>query len=127
MKNEPKRRASSAHPLALEQHVTALRACTICPKMHRPAVSGGPVLSKVITVGQAPGTKEPVLGRPFAWTAGAILLILGIAGFVPPLAPAENDPLRIAAGVGGAHLLGLLPVAPGLLVMRRELTAGSPD
>jgi len=57
----------------LEEHVTALRACTICPKMHRPAVSGGPVLSKVITVGQAPGAKEPVLGRPFAWTAGKTL------------------------------------------------------
>ena len=41
--------------------------------MHRPAVSGGPVWSRVITVGQAPGTKEPVLGRPFAWTAGKTL------------------------------------------------------
>jgi uracil-DNA glycosylase len=27
----------------------------------------------VITVGQAPGTKEPILGRPFAWTAGKTL------------------------------------------------------
>lgn len=26
-----------------------------------------------MTVGQAPGTKEPVLGRPFAWTAGKTL------------------------------------------------------
>jgi uracil-DNA glycosylase len=41
--------------------------------MHRPAVSGGPVWSRVISVGQAPGTKEPVLGRPFAWTAGKTL------------------------------------------------------
>jgi len=41
--------------------------------MHRPAVSGGAVVSRVITVGQAPGTKEPVLGRPFAWTAGKTL------------------------------------------------------
>ena len=41
--------------------------------MHRPAVSGGAVLSRVISVGQAPGTKEPVLGRPFAWTAGKTL------------------------------------------------------
>ncbi len=53
--------------------VTRLRACTICPKMHRPAVSGGAVVSRVISVGQAPGTKEPVLGRPFAWTAGRTL------------------------------------------------------
>ncbi len=41
--------------------------------MHRPAVSGGAVVSRVISVGQAPGTKEPVLGRPFAWTAGKTL------------------------------------------------------
>jgi uracil-DNA glycosylase len=33
-------------------------------------VSGGPILSRVMLVGQAPGVKEPVLGRPFAWTAG---------------------------------------------------------
>ncbi len=38
--------------------------------MHKPVVSGGAVVSKVILVGQAPGVKEPVLGRPFAWTAG---------------------------------------------------------
>ena len=41
--------------------------------MHKPVVSGGPVLSKVVLVGQAPGDKEPVLGRPFAWTAGRTL------------------------------------------------------
>ena len=38
--------------------------------MHKPVVTGGPVMSKVILVGQAPGVKEPLLGRPFAWTAG---------------------------------------------------------
>ncbi|MBI5239407.1 MAG: uracil-DNA glycosylase family protein [Elusimicrobia bacterium] len=41
--------------------------------MHPPVVSGGPVISKVILVGQAPGDKEPKLGRPFAWTAGKTL------------------------------------------------------
>lgn len=41
--------------------------------MLRPAVSGGAVVSRVISVGQAPGSKEPVLGRPFAWTAGKTL------------------------------------------------------
>lgn len=41
--------------------------------MHKPVVSGGPVWSKVMLVGQAPGDKEPVLGRPFAWTAGKTL------------------------------------------------------
>lgn len=38
--------------------------------MHRPAVSGGPVDSDILLVGQAPGDKEPLMGRPFAWTAG---------------------------------------------------------
>ena len=41
--------------------------------MHPPVVSGGAVVSKVMLVGQAPGDKEPRLGRPFAWTAGKTL------------------------------------------------------
>ena len=57
----------------LDALVTKLRACTLCPKMHRPAVSGGAVVSRVMSVGQAPGVKEPVAGRPFAWTAGRTL------------------------------------------------------
>jgi uracil-DNA glycosylase len=38
--------------------------------MGKPVVMGRPAASKVLLVGQAPGDKEPVLGRPFAWTAG---------------------------------------------------------
>ena len=38
-----------------------------------PPVSGGPVVSRVMLVGQAPGVREPVFGRPFAWTAGKTL------------------------------------------------------
>jgi uracil-DNA glycosylase len=38
--------------------------------MHYPVVVGPPVVSKILLVGQAPGDKEPALGRPFAWTAG---------------------------------------------------------
>jgi uracil-DNA glycosylase len=38
--------------------------------MHGPVVIGPPVRSKILLVGQAPGDKEPALGRPFAWTAG---------------------------------------------------------
>ncbi len=38
--------------------------------MFRPPIVGGAVISKVLLVGQAPGDKEPALGRPFAWTAG---------------------------------------------------------
>jgi len=41
--------------------------------MHAPVVVGRPVASRVILVGQAPGDKEPKLGRPFAWTAGKTL------------------------------------------------------
>ena len=41
--------------------------------MFRPVVYGRPVASQVLLVGQAPGDKEPKLGRPFAWTAGKTL------------------------------------------------------
>lgn len=41
--------------------------------MHKPVVVGRPVPGRVILVGQAPGDKEPRLGRPFAWTAGKTL------------------------------------------------------
>lgn len=60
----------SATQTQLDRHVAALLRCTRCPKMYKPVVSGGAVVSRVILVGQAPGDKEPVLGRPFAWTAG---------------------------------------------------------
>jgi uracil-DNA glycosylase len=54
----------------LRQHVDSLCSCRKCPQMQSHPVSGGPVLSRVMLVGQAPGVKEPILGRPFAWTAG---------------------------------------------------------
>lgn len=38
--------------------------------MHKPVVVGLPVLSPVMLIGQAPGPRGPMLGRPFAWTAG---------------------------------------------------------
>lgn len=59
--------------VALEKHVGRLRNCRRCPLMHPPPVSGGAVLSKIILVGQAPGVREPVAGKPFAWTAGKTL------------------------------------------------------
>ena len=58
---------------SIEKHLAALCACERCPRMHRPAVVGRAVASRVILVGQAPGDKEPKLGRPFAWTAGKTL------------------------------------------------------
>jgi uracil-DNA glycosylase len=57
----------------LNAHVKKLRQCRKCRRMYPPVVSGGPVVSKVLLVGQAPGDKEPKLGRPFAWTAGKTL------------------------------------------------------
>lgn len=62
-----------ATPAQVRQHLARLAACTLCPKMHRPAVVGRPVVSRILLVGQAPGDKEPKLGRPFAWTAGKTL------------------------------------------------------
>ena len=41
--------------------------------MQSAPVTGNPVYSPVMLVGQAPGDKEPVRGRPFAWTAGKTL------------------------------------------------------
>lgn len=54
----------------IQEHQSALRACRRCPGMHHPVVVGPPVVSRILLVGQAPGDKEPALGRPFAWTAG---------------------------------------------------------
>lgn len=58
---------------AIKAHLARLQACTRCPQMHRPVVVGRPVASRVLLIGQAPGDKEPKLGRPFAWTAGKTL------------------------------------------------------
>jgi len=41
--------------------------------MTGPPVTGQPVVSPVLLLGQAPGDKEPKLQRPFAWTAGKTL------------------------------------------------------
>jgi uracil-DNA glycosylase len=48
--------------------------------MLKPVVVGRPVASRIILVGQAPGDREPVLGRPFAWTAGKTLFKWFAAG-----------------------------------------------
>ena len=58
---------------ALIEHQSALKACSSCPRMIGPPVVGQPIASPLLLVGQAPGDKEPALGRPFAWTAGKTL------------------------------------------------------
>ena len=65
--------SSSPSVSAVAKHLTALPACDPCSLMHKPVVVGRPVASRVLLVGQAPGDKEPKLGRPFAWTAGKTL------------------------------------------------------
>lgn len=64
---------ASSRLTVLRDHVTALHACRACPAMVGPVVSGQPVLSPVMLIGQAPGDKEGPAGRPFAWTAGKTL------------------------------------------------------
>jgi uracil-DNA glycosylase len=54
----------------LRRHVGRLRGCTTCPDMIRPVVTGMPVVSPVMLIGQAPGVREGPAGKPFAWTAG---------------------------------------------------------
>jgi uracil-DNA glycosylase len=56
--------------MTITEHYQRLMACNKCPLMAKPVVSGRPVMSKVLLVGQAPGIKEPIMGKPFAWTAG---------------------------------------------------------
>ncbi len=54
-------------------HQEALKNCARCPGMIGPVVMGHAVLSPVLLIGQAPGSKEGQLGKPFAWTAGKTL------------------------------------------------------
>lgn len=66
-------RGVSQQLIQLKRHVTRLRGCTACPDMIRPVVTGNPVVSPVMLIGQAPGVKEGPAGKPFAWTAGKTL------------------------------------------------------
>jgi uracil-DNA glycosylase len=50
-----------------------LRSCRKCSKVCGEAVHGPAIDSKVLIVGQAPGSHEGHLGKPFAFTAGKTL------------------------------------------------------
>jgi uracil-DNA glycosylase len=69
----PRLKTKTATTALLEAHVKELLGCRRCAAMLKPVVSGGAVVSRVMLVGQAPGDKEPLMGRPFAWTAGKTL------------------------------------------------------
>jgi uracil-DNA glycosylase len=52
---------------ALDHHLASLRRCRICPRVEPPPVAWRPeVAPRMVLVGQAPGPREPVRGRPFA-------------------------------------------------------------
>jgi uracil-DNA glycosylase len=57
----------------LDRHVAQLLRCRRCPRMKSTPVSGGAIVSDVMIIGQAPGPREPLLQRPFAYTAGKTL------------------------------------------------------
>jgi uracil-DNA glycosylase len=59
---------------ALDRHLAVVRACRLCPRVQPPPVAWRPeVAPRLLLVGQAPGPREPVAGRPFAFTAGTRL------------------------------------------------------
>lgn len=59
---------------ALDRHLARVRGCRICPAVEPPPVAARPeVWPRLMLVGQAPGPKEVVLQRPFAYTAGSRL------------------------------------------------------
>jgi len=57
----------------IKYHQSLLKECSQCPDMFGPPVVGNSVISPVMLVGQAPGDKEIVINKPFAWTAGKTL------------------------------------------------------
>jgi uracil-DNA glycosylase len=57
----------------IRAHQHVLQQCRLCPEMIPPVITGQAVKSEILLIGQAPGDREGVLGRPFAWTAGKTL------------------------------------------------------
>jgi uracil-DNA glycosylase len=51
-------------------HLEALFSCRACPGVQGEPVTGAVRGARVLLVGQAPGPREVVDRRPFAWTAG---------------------------------------------------------
>lgn len=59
---------------ALDHHLVQVRGCRICPTVEPPPVAARPeVWPRLMLVGQAPGPREVVEQRPFAYTAGSRL------------------------------------------------------
>ena len=64
---------TASRQTALNTLHAELETCRCCPKMIGPAVHSESVLSPVMLIGQAPGTREIEQLKPFCWTAGKTL------------------------------------------------------
>lgn len=59
---------------ALDRHLVQVRGCRMCPTVEPPPVAARPeAWPRLVLVGQAPGPREVVEQRPFAYTAGSRL------------------------------------------------------
>ncbi|WP_346014586.1 uracil-DNA glycosylase family protein [Thiocystis violacea] len=65
--------AAVTRQAALERLHADLEGCRRCPRMFGPPVHSLAVLSSIMLIGQAPGTREIEQKRPFCWTAGKTL------------------------------------------------------
>lgn len=63
----------TSEAVLLVRHQSRLVRCRRCPAMIGTPILGNAVVSRVMLVGQAPGSKEVIEQRPFAWTAGKTL------------------------------------------------------
>ena len=63
----------TSNKLAIEHHQTLLKKCKQCPDMYGPPVAGNAIITPIMLIGQAPGDKEILIPKPFAWTAGKTL------------------------------------------------------
>ena len=63
----------TTNKLAIEHHQTLLKKCKQCPDMFGPPVAGNAIITPIMLIGQAPGDKEILIPKPFAWTAGKTL------------------------------------------------------
>ncbi len=59
--------------VALKNHYQSLKGCNLCGEMTGPPVMGKLIHSSILLIGQAPGSREPELQKPFGWTAGRTL------------------------------------------------------
>ncbi len=57
----------------IKHYQAELKKCHKCQDMTGPPVVGNAVNSKVMLIGQAPGDREILIPKPFAWTAGKTL------------------------------------------------------